>query len=104
MRNKLTFLGMLVGLATLGGCVHYSVIGATDHGDERRKEPGKLPITALETMKISNYFFSISAEHQFWVCQDTGDALVCDRRCGGKTDLTCPEATATGYGVSSNVR
>jgi hypothetical protein len=105
MRKNLaiaSILGVLGALAT--GCTSYRVLSAFDQGDERRKEPGEQPVTQLETLKTTNYFFSFVIEHQFWLCQDTGDTLLCERRCGNKTDLECPALAGGGGTITSNVR
>ncbi|MCC6526516.1 MAG: hypothetical protein IT373_27960 [Polyangiaceae bacterium] len=104
MRNGWKLLVSAAALSLLGGCVRYQVLAASDQGDERRKNPGTLPVTQLETLKTTNYYFVITIEHQFWLCQDSGDTLLCDRRCGSGTDLECPALSAGGGTITSNVR
>ena len=97
MRNGIRFAIALGALGALSsGCVRYQVMTAEDHG--------QLPVTQLETIKTTNYLVFFTQEHQFWLCEDRGESLVCDRRCGGKTDLECPSLSAGWGGISTNVR
>lgn len=61
-------------------------------------------MSRLEIMKVQSYVFTAIAEHQFWLCRDTGDALECTRACGGDTDVACPTAASAGTTVSTNTR
>lgn len=88
---------LLLGTSLTTGCVTRNIISFEDHQ--------KQPVTSMEVIKTTNYVFYRTAEHQFYLCQDTGSALTCNLQCGGKTDLTCPKAMTNGNrGASSNVR
>lgn len=82
-------------LALASGCSTYRIHSAEDHG--------ALPVLKLETVRTTWAVFWAETEHQFWLCQDRGDELVCQRSCGGQTDLMCP-TTVAGQGVITNTR
>lgn len=90
---------MLSAVVTLAGvasaCTTYRIRSAEDHG--------VMPVLKLETIKTTNAFFYNESEHQFWLCQDRGDDLVCERACGGNLDTQCP-TLLVGDGVISNTR
>lgn len=86
MTKKLAVLLVAVsGLSFVVGCATYRPVRVVDHG--------KRNLTELETLKTSKFLFWGNTEHQFWLCQETDDALNCDRQCGGSTDLFCPTAS-----------
>lgn len=87
--------GLVIALAGTTACTTYQIRSAEDHG--------VLPVLKLETVRTSWTLFFAESEHQFWLCQDQGDDLVCHRSCGGGSDLQCPTAI-TGEGVISNTR
>lgn len=82
--------------ALCAGCSTYRVTRIEDH-------PSK-PVMRLEALKHTNYFLWEKAEHQFYLCEQKPDKLVCNLACGGSTDIHCPEAAASGAVVSTNVR
>lgn len=90
----------LVFLASMGiastGCVKQRILAFDDHP--------KYPVTTLQTFWSKSYYVWAEAEHRFYTCTDAGDKLLCQRACGGKTDVRCPTTIATGYGNYSNTR
>ena len=73
---------------------------------ERRsaEDQGKLPVTKLETVKTTFALFWVTEEHQFWLCEDKGDDLVCHRSCGGVQDVECPTASSTEGAFTTHTR
>lgn len=91
--------GLVLGAMALGGCQsQYRIMGFADHPDPEAK------LSRLEIMKTTNMWFMAVAEHQFWLCRDTGDALECVRACGGASDIECPVAQASGNTLTTNTR
>ncbi|MDC3955644.1 hypothetical protein [Polyangium jinanense] len=88
------FAFALAALST--GCVTRAVVNFEDNL--------KSPVTALEVLKTENYLFFAKRTHQFYMCQDTGDKLVCKLSCDGKNDVVCPQGQAGYGGAGSNVR
>lgn len=88
----------LVGVSALAssGCTTYRIRSAEDHG--------AMKVLKLETIKTTNAFLWVDVEHQFWLCQDTGDDLVCRRSCGQNRDLQCPTFVASDGGMTTNTR
>lgn len=68
------------------------------------KDNQKSPVTALEVAKTQNYLFFTKKTHQFYLCQDTGDKLLCKLSCDGQNDVVCPMAGAGMGGSGTNVR
>lgn len=93
--KSLTMLAVALAAAA-SACTTYTIRHFDDHPTEN--------VTQLETNKIEDWGFFTSFEHQFWLCQDKGDKLVCERRCGDGTDLTCPAAAISGAGITTNAR
>ena len=91
---------ILVSLSSLvlgaSACTTYQIRSAESHPT--------MPLVKLETLKTTNMFFWASVEHQFWMCQDAGDDLVCERSCGGGQDLECPMSTFGDNAMTSNTR
>jgi hypothetical protein len=86
-----------LGLVALSaGCVTRTVT--------RFEDNQKSPVTALEVSKFENYLFFAKKTHQFYLCQDTGDKLICKLSCDGKNDVVCPQAQGGYNGATSNVR
>ncbi|MBK6696828.1 MAG: hypothetical protein IPG50_32250 [Myxococcales bacterium] len=86
-------LGALLGAT---GCVHRELVGFEDHATK--------PLTAMRVAVSRSYVFWSSHEYVFYSCAEQGDKLTCKRLCGGQNDLVCPEAQASGYGASTNIR
>jgi hypothetical protein len=85
------------GLAlTCMGCVTRTIT--------RFEDNQKFPVTALELVKNTNYWVMRSSVYQFYLCQDTGDKLICTISCDGKNDAVCPAAATSGNVTSTNVR
>ncbi len=59
------------------------------------------PLTEFETFDLYYYVLMVSGTHQFWMCTDEGDKLVCTHECGGASDLVCPEWTYDAFGTSA---
>lgn len=92
-------LGVLLLAVLLGGCQsQYRIMSFADHPNAETK------LSRLEIMKTTNMVVMATAEHQFWLCQDTGDALECVRACGGKDDIHCPTASSSGNTLTTNTR
>jgi hypothetical protein len=70
----------------------------------RFEDNQKSPVTALEMVKNTNYFVMRKSVYQFYLCQDTGDKLVCELKCDGNNDAVCPMGTASGNYTTTNVR
>lgn len=93
---RLALLATSLVLGTLStGCTKRTILAFDDHQTQR--------LTTLQAFQTKNYLFWSTAEHQFFLCTDTGEKLVCKRSCGGSTDLECPQGVDTGYN-STNVR
>lgn len=84
----------LAALAT--GCVTRTIT--------RFEDNQKSPVTALEVSKFENYLFFAKKTHQFYLCQDTGDKLICKLSCDGTNDVVCPQAGGSYAGATTNVR
>lgn len=90
-------VAIVLALAALSaGCSTYRVSRIEDHPTRK--------ITRIEALKHTNYLLWEKAEHQFYLCEQKPDQLVCELACGGSTDIYCPEAQASGAVVSTNVR
>lgn len=87
MTRLITALFMLGIAATSTGCVSYRVT--------RFEDNQKAPLLALEVDKQTSYVVSsaMKIQHQFYLCQDTGDKLICKLSCDGTNDVVCPRAT-----------
>jgi hypothetical protein len=97
MNRWLTSLFVLgLGVSSMG-CVTRTIT--------RFEDNPKQPVTALELVKNTNYFFFRKSVYQFYLCQDAGDKLVCSISCDGKNEAVCPMGAGTG-GVytTTNVR
>lgn len=82
-----------------------SCMGCVTHTITRFEDNPKGPVTALELNKNTEFFGRIlSSVHQFYLCQDTGDKLVCQISCDGKNDAVCPRLFTTNSGTTTNVR
>lgn len=97
MMSRLMIALSLLGIAvTSTGCVTRHVT--------RFEDNQKAPLTALELDKRTDYFVMRKFVHQFYLCQDTGDKLVCKLSCDGTNDVVCPAAATSGNGATTNVR
>jgi hypothetical protein len=81
-----------------------SCIGCVTRTITRFEDNPKAPVTALEMVKNTNYWVMRTSVYQFYLCQDTGDKLVCSISCDGKNDAVCPKAGITSGGTTTNVR
>lgn len=96
--RKLLKITLALGLAAaLTGCHQYKILKFEDHDNAETR------LNQLQVMKVSNFFVMAIAEHQFWLCTDNGDELVCNRSCGGDLDVECPLASG-GSVMSTNTR
>lgn len=96
LQLRATFLAISVLLAAAStGCTKRTILAFDDHPTHG--------LTTLQAFKTTSYLFWSDAEHQFFLCADAGDKLVCKRTCGGGTDIECPKTADTGYGAT-NVR
>ncbi len=96
--SKTPFAFALAAFALLpltSGCAKRTILAFDDHPYNN--------LTTLQALRTKSYVFWSDTEHQFFLCTDAGDKLVCKRSCGGGTDLECPKTVDTGYN-SSNVR
>lgn len=98
MRNVIKLVLALGLAAALTGCHQYRILEFSDHDNAETK------LNQLEVLKVSNFFVYAMAEHQFWLCTDQGDELVCSRSCGGDLDVKCPMAATGGNVMSTNTR
>lgn len=95
---KLRFCLLLLAVLSLAGCTKRSILRFEDHPTQQK--------TYVETLRVDNYFVSSSRTHEFWLCDDNENELVCARTCDGSTDLKCP-ASGTSISISgsgTNVR
>lgn len=81
-----------------------SAMGCVTRTITRFEDNPKAPVTALEMVKNTNYFVMRTSVYQFYLCQDTGDKLVCTLSCDGTNDAVCPKAGITNGGTTTNVR
>lgn len=86
---------LIVATTVLGGCTVYRIKSAEDHG--------KLPVTKLELERTTNFYFYAEVVHEFWICEDKGDDLLCVASCGTR-DLECPTSVYNANGMSSNTQ
>jgi hypothetical protein len=95
--NTVKTLVLAFGLLALStGCTKRTILAFEDQPQH--------DLTTLQAYRTKNYLFWVDGEHQFFLCSDKGDRLVCQRACGGNTDLACPKVVETGYTGSTNVR
>jgi hypothetical protein len=93
MKKLMTSLFALgLGLSTIG-CVNRTIT--------RFEDSPKSPVTALEMRKDTSYVVWFTSVYQFYLCQDTGDKLVCEISCDGKNDAVCPKAGVIQQGGTS---
>jgi hypothetical protein len=85
-------------------CVGLSCMGCVTRTITRFEDNAKSPVTALELVKNTNYLVMAKSVYQFYLCQDTGDKLVCSISCDGKNDAVCPMGATNGTYTSTNVR
>lgn len=90
MRHLITSL--VLATTVLGGCTVYRIKSAEDHD--------KMPITKLELVRTTNYYFYAEVVEEFWICEDVGDDLMCIASCGSR-DLECPTATYNANGMAT---
>jgi hypothetical protein len=93
-------IGFLLALAggslATSGCVMRTIKDFDDHQ--------KNSISTLQVLQITHYGFFATAEHQFFMCEDSGNTLTCKRECGGTNELQCPAGAFVGLAGASNVR
>jgi hypothetical protein len=95
--NRLVTSLFALGLGiTCMGCVTRQIT--------RFEDNQKSPVTALELVKNTNYFVMRKSVYQFYLCQDTGDKLICEIKCDGKNDAVCPMGATSGQYTTTNVR
>ena len=93
------FMALAVSLLALAstGCVTRTIT----HFEDNEKSP----VTALEVNKHFTVLgFYSKVTHQFYLCQDTGNQLVCKLSCDGANDTVCPMGAASGNLTTTNVR
>ena len=98
MRGLAAAVVMLLAGGLAGCQSQYRIMSFADHPNAESK------LSRLEIMKTTNMYVMAVAEHQFWLCRDTGDALECVRACGGKGDIECPTASGSGSTMTTNTR
>jgi hypothetical protein len=81
-----------------------SCMGCVTRQITRFEDNPKQPVTALELVKSTNYFVMRTQVYQFYLCQDTGDKLICTISCDGKNDAVCPMGATGGNLTTTNVR
>ncbi|MDI3289664.1 hypothetical protein [Polyangium sp. 15x6] len=95
--SRISMAFFALALAALStGCVTRTIT--------RFEDNQKSPVTALEVNKFENYLFFAKKTHQFYLCQDTGDKLICKLSCDGTNDVVCPQAGGGYGGATTNVR
>lgn len=93
---------LMTSLFALG--LGLSCMGCVTRTITRFEDNPKQPVVALEMVKHTNYFIMGKVVYQFYLCQDTGDKLVCTISCDGKNDAVCPIGATSGGHTSTNVR
>ena len=93
---------LVTSLFALGMAI--SCMGCVTRTITRFEDNQKAPVTALEMVKRTSYVFAGTYAYQFYLCQDTGDKLVCEISCDGKNDAVCPKAGTSGNSTTTNVR
>jgi hypothetical protein len=94
---------LMTSLFALG--LGLSCMGCVTRQITRFEDNQKSPVTALELVKKTNYvLFPGPVVYQFYLCQDTGDKLVCSISCDGKNDAVCPMGLTAGSFTTTNVR
>ncbi len=93
---------LMTSLFVLG--LGVSAMGCVTRSITRFEDNPKQPVTALELVKNTNYFVFRKSVYQFYLCQDTGDKLVCELSCDGKNDAVCPMGAGGGTFTTTNVR
>ena len=98
MNPKRLFAPILVLLAAaaLSGCFSRQLVRFGTHSEK--------PVVLLETIDTNDYVLWSDREHVFWSCSEQGESLSCSRRCGGDTDLKCPQFAVFQDAVGTNVR
>ncbi len=81
---------------TSSGCFSRQMVNFQTH-------PEKNTIL-METFETRDYLVWSKSEHVYWSCAETDNALECQRRCGGKTDLICPATAIFANTASNNYR
>jgi hypothetical protein len=81
-----------------------SCMGCVTRKITRFEDNPKGPVTALEMVKNTNYFVMRTSVYQFYLCQDTGDKLVCTISCDGNNEAVCPKASGGGGYTTTNLR
>lgn len=93
---------LMTSLIALG--LGLSCMGCVTRTITRFEDNPKQPVTALEMVKTTNYFVMRTSVYQFYLCQDTGDKLICKISCDGTNDSVCPAGAASGTYTTINVR
>jgi hypothetical protein len=96
--KKLIFalVGIMFVASLCAGCHSYRIGRFQDHYSK--------PVTIMEVDKTSNYLFTKKFTHQFYLCKDEPEALVCSIVCDGANDIKCPRVQVMGNYVMTNVR
>ena len=74
--------------------------------DRVAKRAGRLrlaKVTKLPLERTTNFYFYAQVVHEFWICEDKGDDLLCVASCGSR-DLECPTSVYNANGMSSNTQ
>lgn len=98
--NKLKALFALLTIGSaLSGCVTVRRITTIN-------EHPTQPVLFMETQDNSTILgTTYHTEHVYWQCVERNGALACQRQCGAPgQDFSCPSASATSGGVSTNTR
>jgi hypothetical protein len=92
------FVWIFASVMALGasGCFSRQLVNFSTHSDKET--------VLMQTFDSRNYLVWSKHEHVYWSCTESGDTLECTRRCGGKTDLICPEFAIFANSVGTNVR
>ena len=68
-------------------CFSCSTVRIVDFEDHPSK-----PVTRMETVKTTTFFWSTTVEREFWLCDNKELSIECSRLCGGETGLDCPSS------------
>lgn len=99
MKKLSALLAVLTVGSMLSGCATVRRITSIN-------EHPTQPVLFLETQDRTQFLGqTFQVQHVFWQCVERNGTLACQRQCGQTNqDFSCPTATQTSGGVSSNTR
>lgn len=86
---------LLVSLA-MSGCFSRRLVSFQTHPEK--------DVLLMETVDHHDYWLLSDHEHVYWSCTEEGTNLRCQRRCGGSTELACPQTSYFQSSAGTNIR